>query len=302
MLLPGCAASPIGPLPDAPRPLGYTDLTDEFDKAYDLARASGAEATLIAGLMAEHLPGFYDLARFGNSLERFEDWFNNYLPSYPAEREAIATVSRRFAAMFDPAVADFERRIGSLPTDTLVFLVVSMGEFDGARRELEGRTCLLFGADMIARYHGGDARAFVQHELFHIYHGQRFSGCDEVWCSLWSEGLAVYAARALNPGASDAELLLTIPVPIRPALEAHREEAVCMVLQRLDSTDGDDWNALFSSGRLSANLPPRFGYMVGMWVAEDLGRTRSLRELAQLNGPALRAAVDQSLHGMADCR
>ncbi len=150
LLLPGCAASPVGPQPGAPRPLGYTDLTDEFDKAYDLASGSGTEPTRIAGLMAEHLPGFYDLARFGNNLERYKGWFANYLPSYPAEREAIATVSRRFAAMFVPAVADFERRIGPLPTDTPVFLVVSMGEFDGATRELEGRTYLLFGADMIA--------------------------------------------------------------------------------------------------------------------------------------------------------
>ena len=303
LLLAGCAAPPPpAGAPSAPR-LGFTDLTDDFAAAFDAASAQPDEqrAATIRAAMAPLLPGFYDPARHGDGAVRYEAFMAKFMAEYPARREATAAVARRFGAMFDPAVADFERRIGPLPTDTPVLLVVSMGEFDGATRELQGRSHLLFGADMIAEYHGGEARAFVQHELFHIYHGKRFAGCPEVWCALWNEGLATYAAQQLNPQASDAELLLTIPEPIRPALEAHRAQGVCAVLARLDSRDRADRNALFSSGRLSPELPPRFGYLIGLWVAADLGRTRSLTELAEWDGPTLRAAIDGSLRSMADC-
>ena len=52
---------------------------------------------------------------------------------------------------------------------------------------------------------------------------------------------------------------------------------------------------------LSANLPVRFGYYVGLLVAQDLGRTRSLQQLAALKPAEARPLVEQSLRGMADC-
>lgn len=303
LLAASCAPVPPPPVPRTQPALRFTDLTGEFAAAFDAAaeQPDAERAAAIRAAMAPQLPGFYDPARYGERAARYEERMAGYMAEFPARRDAIAAVARRFAAMFDPAVADFEQRIGPLPTDTPVFLVVSMGEFDGAIRDLGGRSHLLFGADMIAQYHGGEARAFVQHELFHIYHGKRFARCAEAWCALWSEGLATHAAQQLNPRASDAELLLTIPEPIRPALEAHRAEAVCAVLARLDSRDRADHNALFSGARLSSNLPPRFGYLVGLWVAADLGRTRSLTALAEWEGPELRAAIEQSLGDMADC-
>lgn len=117
----------------------------------------------------------------------------------------------------------------------------------------------------------------------------------------WTDGLATYASAQLNPGASDAELLLEIPEPMRPKVEANRTAAVCTTLAWLDSTDQDRRNMLLSASKGQGNLPPRFGYLVGMWVAEDLGRTRSLSELAEWSGPELRTAIERSLRGMADC-
>lgn len=285
-----------------PAGFGFTDLTDDFAAAYDAGAADeAARVAHIRNAIEPHLPGFHDPERLGDQADFYRGMMAEFLRRYPGEREAIADSASKFGAMFAPAVADFERRVGAVPTETPVFLVVSMGEFDGATRTLGGREYLLFGADMIARLHGGDARAFVQHELFHVYHSPRFENCAGLYCSLWSEGLAVHAAQSLNPGASDDQLLLTIPEPIRPALEANRREAVCTTLAKLDSRDGADWNAFFSGGRLNDRLPPRFGYLVGAWIAADLGRTRSLAELAEIDGPELRPLVESSLRGMADC-
>lgn len=303
----GCAAPHLdaqaaAPPSEAPS-LVFADLTDDFATLYD-THAGAPEAQRLSAInegMAAHLPGFYDPARLGEQASMYERLAAEFLAAYPAQRQAIADVAGRFARMFDPAVADFEQRIGPLPTTVPVYLVVSMGEFDGATRNLDGQTRLLFGADMIARLHGGEARAFVQHELFHIYHGTRFTGCAEVWCALWNEGLAVYAAQQLNPGASDAELLLTMPEPIRPALDANRDAAVCTTLARLDSTDARDHNGLFSSGRLAPGLPPRYGYLVGLLVAQELGRDATLAQMAEWDGPVLRARIGKTLENMASC-
>jgi hypothetical protein len=47
--------------------------------------------------------------------------------------------------------------------------------------------------------------------------------------------------------------------------------------------------------------PARFGYYVGYLVAKDLGRTRSLRQLAALRNEEVKTLVMASLDRMATC-
>ena len=92
---------------------------------------------------------------------------------------------------------------------------------------------------------------------------------------LWQEGLAVYVATQLNPGASGTNrLLLTYPSSLRAAVDAHRTEALCAVQARLPATDQKDVAPLFMGGStpLSSNLPPRFGYYVGYLSPRTWGR------------------------------
>lgn len=281
------------------------DLVGAFDQVIDEAAAlpPAEQAARVQQRFATLLPGFYDARRLGKSPADYSQFLQRGIATYRATtRPGADRVRGRFNAMIGPAITDLERAVGPLPSGTKAYLVVSLGEFDGATRSLGDakRETLLFGADMIAKYHGdSDARPFVQHELFHVYHGVRFPGCEQNWCSLWQEGLATHVAATLNPNASDADLLLNIPEPIRPELERNKAAAVCAVLARLDNAA--DSNALFSFKRLAPGLSPRFGYLVGEWVAADLGRTRSLAELAALKGPGLRAEIERSLRSMAIC-
>lgn len=286
----------------APPRLGYTDLTGIFAEAYDRANAEQARSLdYYNGVFSAVLPGLYNPARYGENADRYRQVTAEFLASYPQQRDAIAEVSRRFAAMFDPAVVDFERQIGPLPLDTPVFLMVSMGEFDGSTRMFGDREHLLFGADMIARLHKGDARPFVQHELFHIYHNRKLGGCYALYCMLWTEGMATYAALSLNPDATDDELLLTIPEPIRPAVEANRREAVCVTLQQLDSRKLATVGAFFASPRLNERLPQRFGYLIGLWVAQELSKQHSLAEMTDWTSAQVRAKVEQALRSLESC-
>jgi hypothetical protein len=139
--------------------------------------------------------------------------------------------------------------------------------------------------------------------LFHRYHSRSFPQCEQLWCGIWAEGLAVLAAERLYPGVDDNQLLLSIPEPLRPAVERNRREAVCAVVARLDSTAANDWTAVLSLGetRLSDRLPPRFGYYVGYLAAREAARTNSIQSLARMNAAAARPALETALSRLVDC-
>jgi len=179
-----------------------------------------------------------------------------------------------------------------------VWLVHSLGEMDGGTRTIRGRNVGVFGADVIARIHDEKTIGpFLDHELFHFHHARFFPDCDKLWCSLWQEGLAVYVAAKLNPGVDDRGLLLTIPRPIRPDVDAKLDAAMCGVRAKLDSTAKDDIGGLFTGDGPSAPWPPRYGYYVGYLLAAKLGEGRSLAQLAHMRPKAVRPLLEQVLAG-----
>jgi uncharacterized protein YjaZ len=92
---------------------------------------------------------------------------------------------------------------------------------------------------------------------------------------------------------------MTRPVPIRPAIEANRKQAICKVLQRLDSTESG--NLFFGGGKDLDGLPPRAGYYIGYLAAAEAGKTRSLKQLAAMPAEQVRPLVEASLRSLADC-
>lgn len=229
------AAGPAASGQPGPQPgdtIRLIDLTDEFDSFWERSKGMGP-AERAAALKAEFaplLPGFYDADRLRAGDPGFYDrHLAAGLSAYPEQRAGIREVSRRFSDLLAPARRSFEAEFGVFPEPQTIYLLHSFGEMDGGTRTLPEGKFLIFGADMIARLHlAHRIQPFFHHELFHLYHGLQFKDCgDALWCSLWWEGLATYVAASLNPGATDAELLLTIPEPSRPAVEANRTEAVC---------------------------------------------------------------------------
>jgi hypothetical protein len=284
--------------------LRLVDLTGPIDAFWSRTQNmdGAARAAAFRAEIGPLIPGFYEPRGARRDPARYDQRIATALAGYGAQRDAILTVSRRFATMFAPARRSFETVFGPVNSPQPVYLLFSMGEMDGGTRDLPGGTTLIFGTDMIARYHmDHDIQPFFHHELFHVYHQARFTDCGAVWCSLWIEGLATYVAKSLNPGASDAELLLTMPEPIPTAVDAHRQEAVCAVLARLDSTADTDMSALFSFDRMNARLPPRFGYYVGYRVAETIGRGRTLPALAAMQPAEVRPLIERTLRGFATC-
>lgn len=285
--------------------LKLVNLAHEFDAVVSAQSGEGPAAQLAAldARFDGRVPGFYGSERFGDRAEAVDRVRRDILAHWPEKREAALAVADQFAGRFDEAIDRFETAVGPLPTERPVFLLMSFGEFDGATRDFGNGEHLYFGADAISQYYpGASTMPFLQHELFHIYHSQRMDDCPEIWCSLWNEGLATYTAERLNPGASDVELGLHLPKPIRPALESQRNEAICAVRSRLELTGSEAYNPLFTGMADETNpFPARYGYLVGLWLAERLGEGHDLAEMAEWHGEDLHQRIVSGLAAMSDC-
>lgn len=250
------------------------------------------------------LPGFFSIERASwTTQEKYDARIARSFERFPEIRERYTKLTSDFSKLLAPAHADFLKTFPDLEPMGPIYLVNSLNEFDGGTREWRGQNRLMFGMDVMVVVHDfEDERPFFQHELFHVYHQQFFSGCEEVWCALWAEGLAVLVAQRLSPQATDSQLLLNSPVPLRPAVEKDRRAAVCAVASRLDSKNPEDFGGLFSSGPEVNGLPPRFGYFVGYLVAEEAAKGKTLAQLAHQPNAAARETVSAALAKLATCK
>jgi hypothetical protein len=286
-------------------PYKLVDLASSYASFWDESQDMPA-AERVAAFKARFetlLPRFFSAERVGwMTNEQYDAAIVQSFDRFPAIRDHVATITADFAKLLAPAHESFARAFPDLRPIGPVYIVHSLGEFDGGTRTVSGESRLVFGADVMAQVHGfSDERPFFHHELFHVYHAQFFTDCEEMWCAVWSEGLAVLAAQRLNPRATDAELLLSSPRPIRPEVERNQNAAVCAVASRLTSTDGADYAGLFSNGPPIAKLPPRVGYYVGYLVATEAARNRSITQLAHLDNEAARDLLTVTFARLADC-
>jgi hypothetical protein len=213
----------------------------------------------------------------------------------------VEEVRRTLDADLQDAAVQFRKTFPDFTSKRPVAVVCSLGGFDGGTREVEGAQMLLFGPDVIAaiRPRGFKLRPFLEHELFHVHHGNLHPDAPEtVGWQLWEEGLATYVSAALNPGATADEVsvsdaLVAEATPRLPELSRR-------LLAHLDDPDSSKTYAEFFLGSLEkADVPLRSGYLIGWRIAEALGRTRSLAELARMSPAQVRVEVESALHEMA---
>ena len=282
-----------------------TDLTGPYGEFFDRTQGLAADARVAAfkAEMGARLPGFYDAARLsGTTSEQYDLDIARSFSDFPQRREALLRTAASFQSMLPPAVESFVGVFGDARGLGRIALLHSVGEMDAGTRILNGRRYLVFGADVMARLHApGSERPFFHHELFHAYHEPLFGQCEPLWCALWMEGLAVYVGGELNPGATDADLLLTSPRPIRADVDAKLARAVCAIRARLDSTSQTDYADFFLGSSSFEDLPPRSGYYLGYLALRQLGNRQPPRDLARLDQTAARSALEAALAGLAAC-
>jgi hypothetical protein len=277
-----------------PPPLRYRSLTEAFDtfaeQTKDMPRDQ--RVALFRKKFARLFPGYY--ARRGR--KDYNDLIARALDEFPMARPAYLAVEHSFPSAFAGAVTQFRIDFPDFTSPMPIWFLHSLGEMDGGTREIRGHSVAVFGADMIAKYDADRMQPFLDHELFHIEHARYFKDCDPMWCSLWQEGLAVYAASKMNPGATDHQLLLTEPKPLREPLDARWGEVLCITAANLDSTD-PKVNAAFFFGQAVTpnNMPNRFGYYVAYRIVQRAGDQYGLSDLTRLNQRAARKLLAETI-------
>ncbi|MBS0334354.1 MAG: hypothetical protein JSS35_16420 [Proteobacteria bacterium] len=253
--------------------------------------------------------GFGDTDRLRRSAARFLDPAKP--PAYPGfaplTEGRLREVSTAAAAAFEKAQDDFQKAFPDFTCAADISFGVSLMHFDGnGFTDDAGREHMRFGLDVIAMLHTPqDMPAFFSHELFHIYHAQALPGVEpeddsRTWWAMWAEGLATYVSLRLNQPLAEQQVLW-FPADLadqmnRPGMM--RKAAVAM-LADFDKGDGATYGSYFQSGSHAPGLPSRVGYFMGLRMAEQLGRTRTLRDLAHLPPQEVKALSRQFLERQA---
>lgn len=222
-------------------------------------------------------------------------------PEWRAFDADLAQAFRRVAARFAGEFPDFRCDFPVYETETFGFM-------DGAGRRVAGRPSLVFGVDTIAQFWTPEALpVFLSHELFHRYHFQAAGFSDDlaerdlIWRSLWAEGLATYVSARLNPSNPLSDALI-VPKDLEARAKPFTAQMAAELLAAADTVDARTFAKFFEGGDAQAarlGWPSRSGYYIGYLVAQDLGRRRSLSELAHMQGPELRAAIGEALTRLA---
>ena len=278
----------------APPPVTFSSYAKQFDhfEAHTGRLPPERRVAEFRATFDALLPGLYrdkDEARLERRIEKA-------LAEFPSIRPAYRLVEHRFPADLRTAVQRFRQVFPDFVPPLPIYLVHSLGTRDGGSVYLGGRHVMLFGADVIARIHNDDSlQPFLTHELFHLEHARHFADCDQLWCALWQEGLATFAASRMTPGATDHQLLLDQPSPIRAPTDAHWTQALCWIATRFDATDNGDIDAAFTGSHQPPDLPSRFGYYVGLHIASEAAHASELPALTRLSDEEARPIVVKAL-------
>jgi hypothetical protein len=241
----------------------------------------------------EAFTGKADDARLAQYLEKVQKYIPAMRRFYGRLITELPRAGRSFAKKFPDGNGN----------GTIYFMPNLLGGWDAGGGDLSGHPLLLFGVDSIVQIHkeGFNLPTLFHHELFHLYHNQLHPewrdttrGKDiPLYRLLWSEGLATYVAKVLNPKASDEDVVLA--TPLIQQTEALMPKLVKELRENLDSTSMDSVRNFLSGSPISKDIPARCGYYIGMLVARELNRKHSLRELARLRDQQLRREIETVL-------
>lgn len=261
----------------------FVDLTPAMvafiDTTADLADAD--RVVRFHAVFDPVLPGYFNDK--GDDQAKIDASIAKTLREFPAQKAKFLATAAAFRRAFDLGQAHFRNAFPDYRLTLPVYLVHSMGQQDGGTRTVGGQSILFFGADVIARIHDETTIGpFLDHEILHAYHSQFFPDCDQLWCSVWQEGLATYVSSRLNPGLDDRQMMLTMPRPIRPEVEPRLKEAMCGLVAKFKSTSQDDYAPLFYGRPSKGPFPPRYGYFLGYLLVQAIGETMPLDDLVKL--------------------
>lgn len=315
LLVVGCARAPSAPSPARPSATTSSsyrviDATGPFWTFWDEASALpiADQRRRFRELVVTKNPSLFAESVVGEKTpEDLDAQVERWLPTLPGRIDAMRALTRSVRQDLAQHDATFRRAFPDMRWSGRVYFTVSLDAFDGAVRKVDGEPALAFGIDKIAKLHGRDANlaALFHHELFHVYHDQvaleaELHGRDPhgLLYPVWVEGLAVVAAKELNPGADAHALLLS-----REMIDGTRPKLADIardLLAGLDDATEETYRDFFLGRGKRADVPRRCGYLVGYVVARRIVAAHgSVAAAARLRSPALHEEVAFVLRDLA---
>lgn len=295
LLMPAAAQAKQAPAP------AYRDLTRDFAKFHDETVGQDEKARVAAFRQhfAPLMPGFYQ-PMDGQTDAQFDASIAHALATFPEIRANYEQAQKDFPAALAAGQRHFRKQFPDFRMRLPVWLVHSLGRMDGGTRTVGGKEAMVFGADVIAQIHDSrDIGPFLDHELYHVANRRWFKDCDAIWCALWQEGSATYAASVMNPDADDHLLLLDRPGPIRAEVDKHLRVALCQVRADLQDTNQQTYAGYFlGTGAPKQKFPPRWGYYVGYRIVQRLGQSMSLGQIERTGNRQARPLLVRTLNTM----
>lgn len=265
-----------------------------FAAAYDASAGLPAAERVAAvkkALMAE-FPEFYGQG----SAEQQDQAIQRAIDRFPKQREAYMDKANGFGGALPKHLDTFNAVFPKFRLTVPTTVLHSLGEMDGGTRELNGKLHLIFGADMLAYVNPkGNPAPLFHHELFHVAHADFQCGKGLVWAQLWREGLATYVSKAMNPAATETDLVLHFPNNMAERTRAQLPQAWSQLSKVLDSNDRAEYSELFTASDKPSELPRRRGYYLGYLIAQEAAKTRDLPTLAALDCKQVREVIDSSI-------
>ena len=283
----------------------YTPADTLSHRAADLPPADQLKA-FRQGIIARY-PGLY--APQVLDLSPAQNMDTLILASLASARESQtrAGLMVTLRQLVDRTQASF-RNLAGFRCDFPIYLTDSLGQFDGAGRIVAGQRPLVGGVDALDGERSLIALpVFIAHEMFHRYHFMAGGFSDDdadrqpLWRTLWAEGLATYASRALTRGAT-IEQALMLPADLSQRAAPLRSRIAADLLAHLDQIDPDVYRTYFTYGNKAVaarGLPWRSGYYIGYLVAERLARRHTLGQLAHMPPRQVHALIRDALREMA---
>lgn len=273
----------------------------QFWEFWDAARDQppSAQLSLFDDMVVKDHQEVYRESVLGAGIDGPGPRIADFLRSAPTNIAAMRKLSDSLERDLPLYLSGFQKAFPDFTCQRPIYFLVSLGAFDGGVRSVSNSPALLFGVDVIARIHPQDELgAFVDHELFHMYHRQ-ITGVaggmgDPLYRALWEEGLATYASGALNPRVSESAILGR-PEDMAERAKPMLPQIARELLRNMDSASPELYKTFFMGNSTRTDLPPRTGYYVGFLIARKLAQSHSLQQLAEMNGESLRSTIRRSL-------
>jgi len=251
--------------------------------------------------------------------QTLEDFFRSdknlesYLQNSVSHELEMRKLSDEFPTLLHACWSHLHSRLPRLKGDVTIYLVPApLDTVGGCVRSVGPRNVMVFGSEVMAHRLTSPLRfdVFVTHELFHLYHMQvnpemrtatagYFMGGSttpppKLYQMMWLEGLAVYASQVLNPPATMKEAWVSSD-PLSK-VKAKLQPLSIFASKELASTDKRVIRDFVFDGNKERGIPTGTGYYLGMLVAKRLAMRYPLEDLANLQGSALRDAIESELN------